>query len=141
MKKILFILISLIIILAFLISLMNKTKVESDGLSLKIGDEERIISYSTFGKMEKVNFQTERGDEYSGYQLLPLLHKNGMNECKYLTLFSEDGGSLRLNEIDHADAYLIWQSDTEKPGLRLIISSDEFGQRWMKNLIAIEIHN
>ena len=86
-----------------------------------------------------MSFQTNRGDEYSGYQLVSLLQKNGISDYKSLILFSEDGGSLHLKKDDIANAYLIWLDDTEKPNLRLIISTDEFGQRWMKYLTAIEI--
>ena len=139
MKKILLILVSLIIFLAVLLTIWNRTKEATEGLTLRIENKERVISFSSLNKIEKMSFQTKRGDEYSGYQLLPLLQKSGVSDYKYLILFSEDGGSLRLNKDDIANAYLIWLDDIEKPNLRLIITTDEFGQRWMKYLIAIEI--
>ena len=140
MKKIVLILTSLIIILAVLLAIWHKNVDSATGITITIDNNEKIISYSALEKMSKTSFKTSRGDEYSGYKLIEILKDFDPQNIRYLILHSKDSGSLRLNKEDYHNAYLIWQSDSERPSLRLIISTDEFGQRWMKYLISIEIH-
>jgi len=140
MKKIVLILTSLIILLAVLLTIWHMNIDSSTGITISIDNQEKIISYSTLGKMPKTSFKTRRSDEYSGYKLLEILKDYDPQNIKYLILHSEDSGSLRLKKEDLDNAYLIWQSDSKEPSLRLIISTDEFGQRWMKYLTSIEIH-
>lgn len=140
MKKIVIILLSLIVTLAILLSIWHRNMEPAAGLTIKTDEKNKLISYSALDKMSKISFETKRGNEYSGYSLSNILKKYDWQNIEYLILYSEDSGSLRLNKEDHQNAYLIWQSDSEKPSLRLIISTDEFGQRWMKYLTTIEIH-
>jgi uncharacterized protein YxeA len=140
MKKIVLILTSLILILAILLTIWHKNIDSATGIAIKIDDTEKIIPYSTLEKMSRTSFKTKRGEEYTGYKLMELLKDYDLQDMKYLILHSEDSGSLRLNKEDHNNAYLIWQSDSERPSLRLIIPTDEFGQRWMKYLTTIVLH-
>ena len=140
MKKIVLILTSLTIILVILLCIWHKNVDSATGLTIIIDNKEKVTPYSSLEKMSKTSFKTKRGEEYSGYKLLDVLIEFDTKNIKHLILHSVDSGSLRLNKEDYNNAYLIWQSDSEKPSLRLIIPTDEFGQRWMKYLISIEIH-
>lgn len=137
MKRIILLLTSLIIILAVLLVIWNRSKAAQTEMIIIQNESEQTISYAKFSKMTKSNFTSKRGDEFSGILLTALLKDYSYN---YLILHSSDGGSLRLNEEDIPNSYIIEMAETDKKSYRLIIPADEFGQRWMKYLHKIELH-
>jgi len=141
MKKIILILIALIIVLIVLLTFWHKEMNPANGIIVKLEEKEKIISYSDLKKMEKTSFTTERGEHYSGYKLNDILKDFDPQNIKYIVLHSTDSGSLRLNKVDHDNAFLVWMADADSPSLRLIIPADEFGQRWLKYISSIDIHN
>ncbi|MDO9576552.1 MAG: hypothetical protein Q7J16_01575 [Candidatus Cloacimonadales bacterium] len=140
MKKILTILILLIIVLAVLLTIWNKNRNKQQGIIIQQNETKTIFSLNEIRKLEKHAFTTNRGDNYSGYLLSDILKSEQITEFKYLILQANDGGSLRLNTQDIPNAYLILMDEVKEPALRLVISTDEFGQRWMKYVKTIEVH-
>ncbi|MFC1898176.1 hypothetical protein ACFLYJ_01250 [Candidatus Cloacimonadota bacterium] len=140
MKRILLILVLLIIILAVLLVGMNRNREIKEGIVIRQAGIEQTIILDQIFRLQTQNFTTARGDSFSGYSLKEILNSQNIDFKKYLVLFSTDGGSLRLNADDIANAYFIIMDETEKPSFRLIIPTDEFGQRWMKYVKTIEVH-
>lgn len=140
MKKILTILILFIIVLAVLLTIGNKNRNDQQGIIIQQDKTKTILCLSEIQKLEKHVFSTTRGDDFSGVLLTDILQVKQISEYKYLILSSSDGASLKLNDDLIPTVYIIQMDDTEEPAWRLIIPSDEFGQRWMKYVKTIEIH-
>jgi hypothetical protein len=140
MKRVVLILTSLLIVLAVLLFIVNRDRNLKDGIVIRQAETEQTISLKQISKLEMHSFSTVRGDNFSGYSLLDILDSQETSFQKYLVLFSVDGGSLRLNADEIQNSYLVLMDDTETPSLRLIIPTDEFGQRWMKYVKTIEVH-
>jgi hypothetical protein len=126
----------LLIILAVLLLVQNRHKTKEDGIIIKQNDKETVIGFSDIDKLQKQNFTTNREDNFSGFLLFDLLKGYDFSE---IILHSSDGGNLRLDQKDIANAYIIEMKDSDETSFRLIIPSDEFGQRWMKYIKIIEL--
>ncbi len=140
MKKILFFLSILIIILVVLSSIWRRTVNLPEALQLIKNDTIYALSWQKLQQLPTYNFQTERGDSFSGYKLSDILSHYKLDVEKNITFHSIDGGRLKLKRSEFNTLYLV-SMDTEKElQLRLIIPEDEFGQRWMKyiNRIVLE---
>ena len=140
MKRIGLILLSLTIVLAVLLVIVNRNREVKKGIVIRQEGTERNVTFTQLNILKANTFTTARGDNYSGYLLSDILDSQKVSFHKYLVLFSNDGGSLRLNAEDIPNAYFILMDDTDEPALRLIISSDEFGQRWLKYIKTIEVN-
>jgi len=141
MKHILTILIVLIIILAILMLIWNKGNSQEEGLLLVMNNTKRIIPFSEIDKLSKSSFTTNRGDAYDGYSLMDVINTGAVIKFKSIILRSQDGGSLKLDEKDDIySAHFIEMDEFESRSFRLIIPTDEFGQRWMKYITTIEVH-
>ncbi len=141
MKKILLILTILIIILLALIIYQKSNVKDEDGIKITYKDTETILTFSKIRSYDEVSFSTNRDDKFNGYDfsdILKLLKIPTNNETKYI-LHSKDGGTLNLTKKENETLYLVFQEDVTGQFIRLVIPSDEFSQRWIKYLTAIEI--
>ena len=141
MKKILIILVLLIIIFLALIFYQKSNVNDEDGLRITFNNRETFLTFSKIRSFEKVSFSTDRGDRFDGFDfadILNLLDISANNDSQYI-LHSKDGGTLNLTKVENEIFYLVFQEDTNGQFIRLVIPSDEFSQRWIKYLIAIEI--
>ncbi len=141
MKKIFIILTILIIILLALIIYQKSNVKNEDGIKITYKDTETILTFSKIRSYEEVSFSINRDDKFNGYDFSDILKSLKIptnNETKYI-LQSKDGGTLNLSKKENETLYLVFQEDATGQFIRLIIPSDEFSQRWMKYLTAIEI--
>ncbi|MCF7794498.1 MAG: hypothetical protein K9N09_04265 [Candidatus Cloacimonetes bacterium] len=137
MKNNLLILAILIVLLAALLLIWNRDENLEDGIVIMQNDQELIISFPQIDKLQKHNFTTNRGDEFTGILLSEILENYDYNKLK---LHSSDGGNLILNREDISNAYIIEMDDIDERSFRLIIPTDEFRQRWMKYIKSIELN-
>ena len=141
MKKILIILVILIIILFALIFYQKSDVNDEDGLRITFNNRETFLTFSKIRSFEKVSFSTDRGDRFDGFDFDDILNSIDIpanSETKYI-LHSKDGGTLNLTKAENETFYLVFQEGATGQFIRLVIPSDEFSQRWIKYLIAIEI--
>ena len=139
MKKII---IALIILIAALISLSyywQSISPETDGLEIELNGKIDNISGKALLQLKLDSFTTARGDEFSGWKLSNILNLAKIEIPKELTLFSKDGGSLKINDEEAKVAYIVTGSKNGENYFRLIIPTDEFGQRWLKYITKISI--
>ena len=141
MKKIFIILVILILILLAL-TIYQKSKVtDEDGIKITYKDQETFLSYSKIRLDKQISFTTERGDNYNGFNFDDILKSIKIPtdiETEYI-LHSKDGGSLNLIKEKNETFYLVFQEDASGQFIRLVVQTDEFSQRWIKYLVAIEI--
>ena len=140
MKKILFFLAILMIILVVLTSIWRRTVNIPEVLQIIKKDKVYTFSWQKLQQLSTCNFQTERGDSFSGYKLSDILSLFKLDLEENLTFHSIDGGRLKLNRSEFDTLYLVLMDTEKELQLRLIITEDEFGQRWMKyvNRIVLE---
>ncbi|MCK5050603.1 MAG: hypothetical protein KAS53_02600 [Candidatus Cloacimonetes bacterium] len=141
MKKILLILFILIIILFALIVYQKSKAIEKEGIKITFKERETFLSYSKIHSIKQVSFITDRGDKFNGFDFddicISLKIPNNI-ETEYI-LHSKDGGSLNLTKEKNETFYLVFQEDVNGQFIRLVVPTDEFSQRWIKYLVAIEI--
>jgi hypothetical protein len=140
MKKILFFLSILIIILIVLSTIWRRTVNLPEALQIINDDRIHTLSWQKLQQLPTCDFQTERGDSFSGYKLSDILALFELDGEENITFHSIDGGSLRLKRSEFGTLYLVLMDTEKELRLRLIIPEDEFGQRWMKyvNRIVLE---
>ncbi len=141
MKKILLILFILIIILLALIIYQKSEVIDEKGIRITYKDQETFLTYLEIHSIKQVSFTTKRGDKFTGYDLDDIcrsLKIPSSIETKYI-LHSKDGGTLNLTKEENESFYLVFQEDANDQFIRLVIPTDEFSQRWIKYLAAIEI--
>lgn len=139
MKKIVIALLILIAVLIALSLYWQSISPEVNGLEIANNGEIKIITGRTLGQLKQDSFTTARGDEYSGWKLSNILNLEKIEIPEQLTLFSRDGGSLKINAEETSAAYIVTVSKNEENYYRLIIPTDEFGQRWIKYITKISI--
>ena len=141
MKKVLLILFVLIIIL-FALSFFQKSKVtDEEGIDITYKDKETFLSYTQIRSNEQIRFTTNRGDKFNGYDLSSILNSIDIPiniETEFI-FHSKDGGILNLTKLEKESFYLVFQEDATGQFIRLVVPTDEFSQRWIKYLVAIEI--
>lgn len=141
MKKILLILIILIIILVTLIFYQKGKVIDEEGIKITYKDREIFLSYSKISSNEQVSFTTERGDKFNGSDfadVLKILKIPTDIRTEYI-FHSKDGGTLNLTKEKNETYYFVFLEDATGQFIRLVIPTDEFSQRWIKYLVAIEI--
>ena len=140
MKKILFFLSILIIILVVLSTIWRRTVNLPEALQIIKDDEVHTLSWQKLQQLPTCDFQTKRGDSFSGYKLSDILSLFELDGEANITFHSIDGGRLKLNRSEFGTLYLVLMDTEKELRLRLIIPEDEFGQRWMKyvNRIVLE---
>ncbi len=141
MKNIFIILVILILILLALIIYQKSKVINEEGIVITYKDQETFLSYTKIRSIKQVSFTTDRGDKFNGFDFADVLKslKIPINiETEYI-LHSKDGGTLNLTKEGNETLYLVFQEDATGQFIRLIIPTDEFNQRWIKYLIAIEI--
>ena len=141
MKKTILILIVLIIILLALIFYQKGKVTDEEGIKITYKDRETFLSYTRFRSIKQVSFTTERGDRFSGFDFTDVLQILKIpTEIRTEYIFhSKDGGTLNLTKEENETCYLVFQEDATGQFIRLVIPTDEFSQRWIKYLVAIEI--
>ncbi|MCD6176414.1 MAG: hypothetical protein J7K29_01085 [Candidatus Cloacimonetes bacterium] len=141
MKKILLILVILILILLALIFYQKSKATDEEGIVVIYKDKETFLSFNKIRSIKQINFNTNRGDKFSGYQfseVLKLLKIPTDIKTEYI-FHSKDGGTLNLTKEENERFYLVFQDDATGQFVRLVIPSDEFSQRWIKYLKTVEI--
>ena len=140
MKKILFFLLILIIILVVLSTIWRRIVNLPEALQIIKNDKIHALSWQKLQQLSSYDFQTKRGDSFSGYKLSDILSLLNLDIEENITFHSIDGGRLKLNRSEFDTLYLVLMDSEKKLRLRLIIPEDEFGQRWMKyiNRIVLE---
>ena len=134
MKKILFLLSILIIILVVLSSIWRRTVNIPEALQIIKNDRIHALSWHKLQQLSTFDFQTKRGDLFNGYKLSDILSLFKLDGEENITFHSIDGGKLKLNCSEFGTLYLVLMENEDTVRLRLIIPEDEFGQRWMKNI-------
>ncbi len=141
MKKILIILVILILILlALTIYQKNKAR-NQEGIKITYKDQETFISYKEIRSNKQISFTTNSGNMFNGYDILSILNSIDVpvnSDSKYI-FHSKDGGTLNLVKEENEIFCLVFQEDASGQFIRLVIPTDEFSQRWIKYLAAIEI--
>ena len=141
MKKILLILVILILILLAFIFYQKSKVTNEEGIKIINKDQETFLSYSKIRSNEQISFTTNRDDSFNGYDLSNILISLDIptnNETQYI-FYSKDGGTLNLTKEENETFYLVFQEGATGQFIRLVIPSDEFSQRWIKYIVAIEI--
>ena len=141
MKKIVIVLVILIIILFALIIYQKSNTTGDKGIRIIYKDQETFLSYSKIRLNEQISFTTNRDDSFNGYDLSNILISLDIptnNETQYI-FYSKDGGTLNLTKEENETFYLVFQEGATGQFIRLVIPSDEFSQRWIKYIVAIEI--
>ena len=140
MKKILFFLSILIIILVVLSAIWRRSVNLPEALQIIKDDRIHALSWQKLQQLPTFDFQTKRGDSFNGYKLSDILSLFELDGEENITFHSIDGGSLKLNRSEFGILYLILMENEDAIRLRLIIPEDEFSQRWMKyvNRIVLE---
>ncbi|RLC57334.1 MAG: hypothetical protein DRH89_03770 [Candidatus Cloacimonadota bacterium] len=141
MKKTILILIVLIIILLALIIYQKSKVTDEEGIKIIYKDREIFLSYARIRSIKQISFTTERGDKFSGFDftdVLQILKIPTDIRTEYI-FHSKDGGTLNLTKKENETCYLVFQEDATGQFIRLVIPTDEFSQRWIKYLVAIEI--
>ena len=141
MKKIILLLAALILILFALIFYQNSEVTDEDGIVVTYKDRETFLTYSKIRLNKQINFTTNRGDKFNGYDLFSILNTIEI-PIKIETEFifhSKDGGTLNLTKKENEIFYLVFQQDASGQFIRLVVPTDEFSQRWIKYLVTIEI--
>ena len=141
MKKILLILVILILIILTL-TIYQKSKVtDEEGVKITYKDRETFLSYSQIRSNKQISFTTNRGDRFNGYNISNILNSIDvpLNSNSQYILHSKDGGTLKLTKEVNEIFYLVFQEDDTGQFIRLVIPTDQFSQRWIKYLTAIEI--
>ena len=141
MKKILLILITLILILLALIFYQKSKATDEEGIKITYNDQETFLSFSKIRLNEQISFTTGWGDCFNGYEFADILNSLKIStdiETEYI-FHSKDGGTLNLTKEENETFYLVFQEDATGQFIRLVIPTDEFSQRWIKYLVAIEI--
>jgi len=141
MKRVIIWLILLILLLLVISLIYRKSADVPFDLILKIDNRELGIADIT--AFESIEITTNRSDTYTAYSLREIL---SVKEIKPETLsrmifHSADGGSLAVDISELDNLYLVQEIQAGEKSLRLIIPTDDFSQRWLKYLIAIEFKN
>ncbi len=142
MKKILIALVILIILLLALIFYQKSNVKDEDGIKITYREQETFLTFSKINSFEKVSFSTNRGDRFDGFDFADVLKSIDIptnNDSQYI-FHSKDGGTLNLTKEVNEIFYLVFQEDVNGQFIRLVIPSDEFSQRWIKYLVAIEVN-
>jgi len=139
MKKILLALLILIAALVAVSIYWQSISPEIDGLEIDIDSNIDNVSGKALSQLKLDSFTTSRGDNYSGWKLSNILNLVKVETPEELTLFSKDGGSLKLNAEETMAAYIVTDSKSGESYFRLIIPTDEFGQRWLKYIAKISV--
>ena len=141
MKKIFIILVILIIILLALIIYQKSKVTDEEGIKITYKDRDTFLSYTKIRSIKQVSFTTGRGDKFNGFDFADVLRSLKIPidiETEYI-LHSKDGGTLNLTKEENEIFYLVFQEDATGQFIRLVIPTDDFSQRWIKYLVAIEI--
>ncbi|MDA3813072.1 MAG: hypothetical protein PF570_02340 [Candidatus Cloacimonetes bacterium] len=141
MKKILIALVILIIILLALIFYQKSRINDDEGIQITFQNRKFFLTFSNIRLNEQISFTTNRDDSFNGYDLSSILISLDIptdNDSQYI-FHSQDGGTLNLTKEVNEIFYLIFQQEADGQYIRLVIPTDEFSQRWMKYLIAIEV--
>ncbi len=141
LKKILLILFILLIILLALIIYQRSEVIDEKGIRITYKDQETFLIYSKIHSIKQESFTTRRGDKYNGIDFDDVLRslKIPTNIDMEYILHSKDGGTLNLTKEENETFYLVFQEDANGQFIRLVVPTDEFSQRWIKYLIAIDI--
>lgn len=139
MKKILIALLILIAVLVALSIYWQSISPDIDGLEIEANGTLKKLSGKALTQLKLEDFTTSRGDEFRGWKLSNILNLAKMETPEQLTLFSRDGGSLKLNAEESMAAYIVTGSKNNENYFRLIIPTDEFGQRWLKYITKISV--
>ncbi len=141
MKKIFIVFVILIIILLALIFYQKSKIVDDEGIQITFQNRKIFLSFSKIRSNKQISFTTNRNDNFNGYDLSSIFISLDIptdNDSQYI-FHSKDGGTLNLTKEVNEIFYLVFQQEADGQYIRLVIPSDEFSQRWIKYLVAIEI--
>ncbi len=131
MKYIIGILVALILLLTALIMYKQSEKLVDLGTRIHF---DKYYAQMQNIKSEKVSYNAKELEVIKVNDVLGLFEvdKKGLSS---ITFFANDGGSLKVdsNELDN-----LYLQAMENGTYRLVIPSDQFKQRWLKNIASIE---
>ncbi|HPR18162.1 MAG TPA: hypothetical protein PLD62_07940 [Candidatus Cloacimonadota bacterium] len=139
MKKIVFVLVLLVIILAVLLWLRSSEQISPNLLLIRYQRIDFILNSDELQNITKDDFKTKQGADFQGWKIRDILQQHGIDKFAYLIFHSADGGSLRLPAEETENAYFIEMKDAPSLSFRLILPYDEFKQRWLKFVNRIEV--
>ena len=135
MKRIIIVLTLLIALLLILVVWQNR---DNDEKTLLFKYDKNEISLN-LAKFESENITTKRDDKFVGYSLQKIIDKLKINREKMASILfkSSDGGNLKIDMAELPNIFLV--HNAEKNYNRLVISTDDFPQRWLKYINEIEL--
>ncbi|KQC07652.1 MAG: hypothetical protein APR54_05760 [Candidatus Cloacimonas sp. SDB] len=138
MKRVIIWLILLMLLLLVISLVYRKSADVTYDLILKI--ENREFEIADITAFESIEITTNRSDTYTAYSLREILSAKEIQPNKFsrIIFHSADGGSLAVDISELDNLYLVQEIQAGEKSLRLIIPTDDFSQRWLKYLIAIE---
>ena len=141
MKKIIWFLIILIVVLVITLLIWHRDTETNGGIKITFSKKHFILSYDDLNKLNPESFTTNRGDEFSGYKLDNIFNYFHIQSDEYsrIIFHSSDGASIKLKKQASETYYLVLLDENEGQFLRLVIPSDEFGQRWIKYIKQIDL--
>ena len=104
-------------------------------------DENTIeITEDTFKDLDLSDIHVGDKIEYHGFLIKDVLSKLNFENAKTVKFNSRDGGGLlvSIDEINNDTVALIFDDKNET--YRLIFPDDPFRNRWLKNIISIEVN-
>lgn len=139
MKNIIILLVVLTVVLAALMISYYSGSAETDLLVIEFQNSVHEIKSMEHYPLD--SFVTARNDSLYGYRVTDILKRQRINfqQIAELQFFSADGASVLCSSRELPSLYLT-EIINGSTSYRLIIASDPYPQRWLKNLARIEIH-
>ena len=136
---VLLVLLILVTVFIFLFYLQNRGREEVSGLQIIRGDLLIEPVTGDFANMPQTNISMDNGDQFQGYLVSDILRYFELEreEIKAVYFSARDGGRIIVSrdEIEKREVLLAIDNNT----FRLIFPQDGFRNRWLKNIIALEI--
>jgi len=104
---------------------------------LVIRDDNRVLFH---GDIAQTNFGTRTGDTFRGWLVLDVLRRVRVkDDWSRATFVAADGGTVTLEHDEIKWMRLARVEDDGETYYRLVLTNDEFKQRWLKNIRRIEL--
>ncbi len=130
--------ISIAVLICVLAVLITFRVMISDDFKFEIVYKDRSIQLANFDQFRTFPITTEGKWTFSAVFIPDILDEYGIDKkgIENLSFYSRDGGSIRIpvDEIEN-----IYISTLDDQSIRLIMSEDNFHQRWLKNLTKLEL--
>lgn len=137
-----FVVLGLVFFMGILLLLRQEKMILDEGLRVSTGTEEFVLTAEDFGNIRISRLQTVNNEEIEAYlitDIIAYLEVSLPEEGSYY-LSTRDGNRLILSEeeVRERKAALIQESGRDFR-LRLVLPYDPFRNRWLKDVVILEI--